>query len=318
MEYVPLGSTGLKVSELCFGTWRFGKENGGVVETDREQAHELLDTFEAGGGNFIDTANSYGNGQSEQWIGEWLAERDREDYVVATKVYNASVSRFSNNLSRKNVRAEIEGSLDRLDTEYIDLYYIHRWDDETPIGETLRTLDRLVSEGKVHYLGASSMAAWQLTKALWESDVDGLERFDVTQPRYNPAYREPVAEYVDVCADQDLAVCPYSPLEGGFLTGKYERDGTPSDGSRWDLSSWEGRFSERQWAVLDAVREVAEEADATPAQVTLRWLRERERFTCIPIVGARTVDQLEDNLGVADTDLTADQLTRIDEAGADV
>lgn len=317
MEHVPLGSTGTKVSELCFGTWRFGKENDGVVETDREEAHELLDTFADDGGNFIDTANSYGNGKSEQWIGKWLADRDREDYVIATKVYNAGVSRFTNNLSRKNIRAEVEGSLDRLDTDYIDLYYIHRWDDETPIRETLRTLDRLVAEGKVHYLGASAMAAWKLTRALWQSDVDGLERFEVTQPRFNPAYREEVAEYLDVCADQNLAVCPYSPLEGGFLTGKYELDGTPPEGSRWDLSSWEERFSDAQWEVLDAVRAVADDVGATPAQVTLRWLRERDRFTCIPIVGARTVEQLRDNLGVTDVDLTDDHLARIDEAGAE-
>lgn len=317
MEHVPLGSTGTKVSELCFGTWRFGKENDGVVETDREEAHELLDTFADDGGNFIDTANSYGNGKSERWIGKWLADRDREDYVIATKVYNAGVSRFTNNLSRKNIRAEVEGSLDRLDTDYIDLYYIHRWDDETPIRETLRTLDRLVAEGKVHYLGASAMAAWKLTRALWQSDADGLERFEVTQPRFNPAYREEVAEYLDVCADQNLAVCPYSPLEGGFLTGKYELDGTPPEGSRWDLSSWEERFSDAQWEVLDAVRAVADDVGATPAQVTLRWLRERDRFTCIPIVGARTVEQLRDNLGVTDVDLTDDHLARIDEAGAE-
>jgi len=202
------------------GTWRFNRESDdGTVETNRETAHELLDRFAEHGGNFIDTANSYGNGKSEQWIGEWLADRDREDYVIASKVYNANVSQFTRNLSRKNIRAEIEGTLDRLDTDYVDVYYIHRWDDDTPITETLRTLTRLVNEGKVHYLAASSMAAWKLTKGLWTSDAGGLERFEATQPRFNAADRP--QDFLDVCADQDLAVCPYSPLDGGFLTAKY-------------------------------------------------------------------------------------------------
>ncbi|MFB6218373.1 MAG: aldo/keto reductase, partial [Halobacteriaceae archaeon] len=166
MEYTTLGSTGATVSQLCFGTWRFGGE------VDRETAHDLLDRCADHGINFIDTANVYG--PAEEYIGEWLADRDREEYVIASKVYGARESRFDENLSRKAVRAEIEGTLDRLGTDYLDLYYIHRWDDETPIEETLRTLTALVEEGKVHYLGASSMAAWKLTKALWTSDVEDL------------------------------------------------------------------------------------------------------------------------------------------------
>jgi len=314
MEYVNLGSTGTKVSELCFGTWRFGKEVDGVVETDREQAHELLDAFAERGGNFIDTANTYGDGQSEQWIGEWLEDRDREDFVLASKVFWEMESRFSHNLSRKNIRAEIEGTLDRLGTDYLDLYYIHRWDDDTPIEETLQTLNDLVREGKVNYLGASSMAAWKLTKALWTSDVEGLERFEVTQPKFNAAHRDPVSDYLDVCADQDLAVCPWSPLEGGFLTGKYERDGEAPEGSRADLHGYEDRWSTRQWETLDAVRAVADEVDASPAQVSLRWMMDQSDFTCIPIIGARTVDQLDENVGAAEVDLTADQHDRITDA----
>jgi len=314
MEYVNLGSTGTKVSPICFGTWRFGQETDGVVETDREQAHEILDTLDEHDFNFIDTANGYGGGDSERWIGEWLDDRDREDYVVASKVYWSQVSRFSENLSRKNIRAEIEGSLDRLDTDYLDLYYIHRFDDDTPVTETLRTLDRLIQEGKVHYVGASSMAAWKLTKALWHSDLENLERFEVTQPRYNAVYREPVADYLDVCADQDIAVCPYSPLEGGFLTGKYDRDGGTPEGSRGDLYDWEDRFDERQWNTLEAIQDVAEEEDATAAQVSLRWMMDHERFTCIPIVGARSPGQLEENLGAADVSLSDDQRERITEA----
>jgi aryl-alcohol dehydrogenase-like predicted oxidoreductase len=313
MNYRKLGNTGVDVSELCFGTWRFGAESGGGVETDRETAHEILDAFEAAGGNFIDTANGYGDGDSERWIGEWLDEHDREDYVVASKVYWSQVSRFSENLSRKNVRAEIEGTLDRLDTDYLDLYYIHRWDDETPIRETLRTLTRLVEEGKVHYLGASSMAAWKLTKALWTSDVEGLERFDVTQPHFSAAHRNPVEDYLDVCADQDLAVCPYSPLEGGFLTGKYSREGDVPEDSRGENVDWftPEDFADEAWQTLDAIEAIANEEDATPAQVALRWLIDQRRFTCVPIVGARTVDQLEENLGAADVELGDEQFDRI-------
>jgi aryl-alcohol dehydrogenase-like predicted oxidoreductase len=326
MEYVSLGSTGVKVSQLCLGTWRFGRETGGVVETDREQAHELLDAAAERGINFIDTANVYGtpSGTAEEYIGEWLEGRDREEYVLASKVYfdfdpdNPN----SGGLSRKHVRAQIEGTLDRLGTDYLDCYYIHRWDDEVPIAETLATLNDLVRAGKVHYLGASTVAAWKLTKALWKSEVGGLERFEVTQPLYHAAYRDDVADYLAVCTDQDLAVCPYSPLAGGFLTGKYEREGDEivgPEGSRADLDErFEDYYvSDRGWQVLDAVREVAEEVDATPAQVALRWLVEGESFTTVPIVGARTVEQLDENVGAVDVALSDEQYDRIDEARYD-
>lgn len=311
MEYTKLGSTGVEVSRLCFGTWRFGMESDGEVETTRDEAHELLDRFAEHGGNFIDTANGYGGGDSERWIGEWLDEQDREDYVVASKVYWSQESRFSENLGRKNIRAEIDGTLDRLDTDYIDVYYIHRFDDETPIRETLRTLSRLVEEGKVNYLAASSMAAWKLTKALWTSDVEGLERFEVTQPRFNAADRP--HDYLDVCADQGLAVCPYSPLDGGVLTGKYATDEV-DDESRAALNDWEMEFSDRQVRVLEAIQEVADECDASPAQVSLRWLMDQRDVTCIPIFGARTLDQMDENVGAVDVSLSAEQYDRIDDA----
>jgi len=333
MEYTTLGNTGTTVSRLCFGTWRFGKESDGTVETDREEAHELLDTAWDNGINFIDTANVYGdpNGTSEEWIGEWLEDRDihREDVVLASKVYFPFDGRGEpgpndSGLGRKHIRAQIEGTLERLGTDYLDLYYIHRWDENTPIRETMQTLTELVREGKVHYLGASSMAAWKLTKALWESDVKGLERFDVTQPMFNAADTDDVTDYLEVCADQDIAVCPYSPLAGGFLTGKYERaeDGSviAPDGSRGTLSDlFEDRYtSETAWEVLEAVESVAEQVDATPAQVSLRWLMGQDRFTCVPIVGARTSDQLEENVGAVEFELSDDQFERINAArGAD-
>ncbi|MFC7075689.1 aldo/keto reductase [Haloarcula halophila] len=327
MEYTRLGSTGTTVSELCFGTWRFGRETGGVVETDREQAHELLDAAWERGINFIDTANVYGtpNGRSEEYIGEWLEEYDRSDFVIASKVYFpfdgwGEPGPNDSGLGRKHIREQVEGTLDRLGTDYLDLYYIHRWDENSDIEETLRTLNDLVREGTVNYLGASTMAAWQLTKALWKSEVEGLERFEVTQPLFHAGYRDDVKEYLDVCADQEIAVCPYSPLAGGFLTGKYER-ADPDDptkfegpeGARGDIyDSFEDYYlSERGWHVLEELRAVADELDATPAQVALRWLIEQPDFTCVPIVGARTVDQLDENVGAVDVSLSDDQFNRI-------
>ncbi|AGB15864.1 putative oxidoreductase, aryl-alcohol dehydrogenase like protein [Halovivax ruber XH-70] len=326
MEYVTLGNTGTTVSRLCFGTWRFGKRHGDEVETTKEEAHDLLDAVADHGINFIDTANVYGDpdGTSEEWIGEWLEGRDREDFVLASKVYFpfdgwGEPGPNDSGLGRKHIRRQIEGTLDRLGTDYLDLYYIHRWDDETPIRETMQTLTELVREGKVNYLGASSMAAWKLTKALWTSDVEGLERFDVTQPMVNAAHYDQVGDYLDLCADQDLAVCPYSPLAGGFLTGKYDRadDGSVEapDGSRATLEDRFGEYyaTDTAWNVLDAVEAVADERDATPAQVSLRWLMDQDRFTCVPIVGARTPEQLEENVGAVDVELTDDDFDRIAE-----
>ncbi|MCO8265573.1 aldo/keto reductase [Haloferax prahovense] len=324
LDYRRLGSTGTRVSELCFGTWRFGRKSSGVLETDEEEAHELLDAFEERGGNFIDTANVYGNpnGTSEEYIGNWLAERDREDYVLASKVYFPFDEDNPNGrgLSRTHIRNQIEGTLDRLDTDYLDLYYIHRWDEETPIEETLRALNGLVEEGKVNYLGASTMASWQLTKALWKSDVNDYARFDVTQPLFHAGYYEDVKDYLDVCGDQDIAVCPYSPLAGGFLTGKYERADSDDpteyvapDGARGSFDERFDRFyvSERGWKVLDEIRAVADEVDASPAQVALRWLMDYPEATVVPIVGARTTEQLDENVGAADVDISSDQWERI-------
>jgi 1-deoxyxylulose-5-phosphate synthase len=313
MDYVNLGSTGAKVSELCLGTWRFGKETDGQVETTREEANDLLDTAWDEGINFIDTANSYGGGDSERYIGEWLADHDREQFVVASKVYWSTRGIADRGLSRKNVRAEIEGTLERLGTDYVDLYYVHAWHPESPIEETLSALSELVHEGKVHYLAASNFAGWQLMKSLWTSDVNGLDRFEVVQPKFNAAFRDPVANVLAVADDQDLAVCPYSPLEGGFLTGKYERDADAPADSRAAISERFGNFTEEQWAVLDAVRGVADELDATSAQVSLRWLMQQEG-SCIPIVGARTTDQLEESVGATRIELEPQHIERIEEA----
>ncbi len=327
MDYVRLGETGLEVSTIALGTWRFGMEHEetGVVETGKNEAHEMLDAYAEREGNFIDTANGYGDGDSERWIGDWLTEREREDYVVASKCYWSKESRFQENLSRKNVRAEVEGSLERLNTDYLDILYLHRFDDDTPIERTLRTLDDLITEGKIQHIGLSTADAWKLMKGVLTADLNNFERFTVTQPLFHAAYYEDVAEYLTVCSDQNLSVCPYSPLAGGFLTGKYERVG---DGS-YDLDAPENtraqlddRFldfyvSERGWHVLDKIRQIATDLDATPAQVALRWLIDQPDFTCVPIIGARTIDQLDDNLGAIDISLTDEQFDAIFEARYD-
>lgn len=319
MDYTTLGGTGTKVSELCLGTWRFGHESNGVIETTREQAHELLDAAHDSGINFIDTSNNYGSGKSERYIGEWLADRDREEFVLASKVYYTAESKFDRNLSRKNIRAEIEGTLDRLGTDYLDIYYIHRFDDETPIEETLSTLHELVREGKVNYVGASTTrkrngAGRKLVEALWKSDVNDYEPFRVIQPKLNAAHRDSAPEMIEVAAEQDLAVCPYEPLEGGFLTGKYTRDSAP-EGSRGDLNDWsEDRFDDRQWNVVETVSSIADEIDATMPQVSIRWLMDHDQFTCVPIIGSRTPEQLRDNLGATEISLTEAQHDRITDA----
>jgi len=326
MEYTTLGPTGLTVSQLCLGTARFGRQltqdrSATLSEPviDHEEANDLLDAAHNHGINYIDTANTYGRpheGRAERWIGDWLDDHDRDKFVIASKVWgNMSGHPNDRGTSRKHIRAAVKGTLDRLGTDYLDIYYLHRWDESTPIRETLRTLDDLVSEGKVHYLGMSVTAAWRLTKALWTSDVNGLEAFSVTQPRYNAIHRSEPREYLDVCADQGLAVCPFSPLAGGLLTGKYDREGASPDGSRGDRNDWSDRYSDRDWDVLETVRRVANEVDATPLQVSLRWLMDHDRFDIVPVVGARTVDQLSENVEAVDISLSRGQWQRITEVG---
>lgn len=327
MQYRQLGSTGLRVSELALGTWRFGKETNGVVETTRDDAMTLLDSAWDMGINFIDTANVYGTptGRSEEFIGGWLSDHDREEVVLASKVYFPTDETNPNGrgLSRKHILDQVEKSLERLGTDYLDIYYLHRWDEHTPIEETLQALDYLVSEGKVQYLGASTMTAWQLMKAQLTAEKMGVTTFDVAQPLHHAGYYEDVKEYLNVCTDQEMAVCNYSPLAGGFLTGKYER-ADPDDpekivGPDGARGSFDGMFgdwyaSERGWKVLEEVRSVADELDATPAQVALRWVMDWDEFTAIPIIGARTPDQLQENVDATKISMSDDQWDRIMDA----
>ncbi|WP_254272482.1 aldo/keto reductase [Haloarcula marina] len=319
LEYVRLGETGLSVSELAFGTWRFGREaDDGTVEIDRERAHELLDAYETAGGRFIDTADVYGGGDSERWIGEWLADRDREEYVLASKIYWPTREDDPNGrgLGRKHIRRNIDLMLDRLGTEYLDVLYIHRWDEATPARELMRTLTGLVDEGKVNYLGASTFVpnAWRVAQANELAEREGLEQFTVSQPRYNLVNREVEGDYLDMCDHYGLGVCPWSPLAQGMLTGKYDREDRTADSAAGRSDDWKDAYlTDENFAVLDEVQAVADAEDATPAQVAIAWLSHHDSVA-VPLLGARTVDQLEENLGAAAVDLSDDQFERLNEA----
>ena len=320
LDFVPMGKTGLQTSELQFGTWRFGKQTEeGNVEIDEDRAHELLDAYEAAGGRFIDTADVYGGGESERWIGDWLDERDRERFTVASKIYwqIRDGDPNSRGTNRKNVRHRIDALLDRLDTDYVDVLYIHRWDDETPAREMMKTLNGLVEDGKVHYLGASTMRpnAWKVAKANEIACREGWEPFTVAQPRYNLVNREIEGDYLEMCRHYGIAVCPWSPLAQGFLTGKYSREeGLTGESRVAESSRFEKRYlTEENFDLHDELDAVAEEVDATPAQTALAWLSHREGVTA-PIVGARTAEQLEENLAAATIDLSAEQVERLTEA----
>jgi aryl-alcohol dehydrogenase-like predicted oxidoreductase len=320
LEHIPLGRTGTQVSNVALGTWRFGHEtNDSEVEIGRNRAFELLDVYAAAGGTFIDTADTYGGGRAEEWIGDWLANRDRESFILASKVYWSTREGDPNfqGLGRKHLRRQIDCILDRLGTDYLDLLYVTRWWDETPADEFMRTLDGFVRDGRVHYLGISCIKpnAWMVVKANELARRKGYEPFRVTQPRYTLVNRAVENTYLDMCRDYELGVCPWSPLAGGFLTGKYRRNENPPDGTRAARESEVARayLTAENFDVLDVVREVADEVDATPAQVSLAWLIHHDAVTA-PIVGARTVEQLEENLGAVAVELTDEQLERLTNA----
>lgn len=320
LETVPLGRTGLSVSELALGTWRFGRlTDDGELEIDNQQAHELLDAYIAGGGRFIDTADMYGDGRAESYIGDWLADHDRESVVIASKLYwPTREGPNGHGLNRKHLRRGLSEILDRLGTDYLDLLYIHRWDDITPVETFMRTLDDFVREGRVLHLGASTFEpnAWKVTLANEVARQHGYEPFRVVQPRFNAINREIEGPYLEMCDHYGLGVVPWSPLAGGFLTGKYERDSPPPPDSRGatDDQFVDSYLTEANFDAIETIRAVAEDVGATPGQVSLAWLLQHARITA-PIVGARTVDQLQANLAASNVTLTDDQFERIAAVG---
>jgi aryl-alcohol dehydrogenase-like predicted oxidoreductase len=314
MEYRFMGRIGLKVAEICLGTQTFG------WGADEATAHALADRYVAAGGNFFDTSNIYNKGESERMLGAWLKGRgDRSRFVIATKVF-FPVGEGPNDtgLSRKHICDQIDASLRRLQTDYVDLYQMHCFDASTPLDETLRALDDLVRAGKVRYIGASNYTPSQLTRAIMLSQMRGWIRFDCLQAEYSLLVRSTEWELLPLCRSEGIGLIAWSPLAGGWLSGKYSRGAPPPPesrvgrGDRWDDLP-EQRETERTWQIVDALRGVAQARGVTPGQVALNWLLLQPGVTA-PIIGTRTLAQLEENLGSAGWALTPEELKQLDAA----
>jgi aryl-alcohol dehydrogenase (NADP+) len=309
MEYVRLGSTGLKVSRICLGCMSFG--NGANWMVDGDDANRVLRRAWDLGINFFDTANVYSNGRSEEILSGFIKGLPREEVVIATKVYNA-MGKGANQrgLSRKHITWQINESLRRLGTDYVDLYQIHRWDYDTIIDETLSTMTDLVRGGKVRYIGASSMWAWQFAKALYVSELKGFARFVSMQNLYNLLYREEEREMIPLCKAEGIALIPWSPTAGGFLSGKYIKDGKLATSASDNGRVSPGTMGYNRYVgvpqndiIVNRVVEVSQRNGVTPNQVALAWLL-RKGVTS-PIIGTSNVQHLEEmieSIGVSISD----------------
>jgi aryl-alcohol dehydrogenase-like predicted oxidoreductase len=321
MEYRTLGGTGTIVSSLCLGTMTFGNESSEDV------SHAQLDRFLEQGGNFIDTANVYSRGVSEEIIGRWLANRRgvRDQVVVATKGrFPMGEGRNDVGLSRTNLTRALDASLRRLQVDTIDLYQAHAWDALTPLEETLRFFDDAVRAGKIRYAGVSNFLGWQLQKAAMLTGALGLTPIVTLQPQYNLLVREIEFELTDVCVNEDIGILPWSPLAGGWLTGKYSRDEVPAGESRLGDDPERGmeayaprNAQERTWQVIDAVGKIAESRGVSMAQVALAWTADRPAVSSV-ILGARTIEQLDDNLAAGGLHLSEDETELLDHASEPV
>jgi len=318
MEYRMVGKSGVKVSALCLGAMTFGRE------ASERDSFAMMDRFVADGGNFIDTANVYSTGISEEIVGKWLSGKHRDDYVVATKVRFAMGEGANEvGLSRKHLLQSVQASLARLKTDYIDLYQVHAWDPLTPLEETLSTLNDLVRRGLVRYIGASNFRGWQLQKAIDISRKNGWEAFSCLQPQYNLLTRATEYELIPVCMSEGLGVIPWSPLRGGWLSGKFHRGmSAPPQDSRVAIAEqkgwsegWSRYNTEATWKLLDELAAVAKEAGKSSAQSAIRWLMQKPGVTA-PIIGARSMEQLVNNLGAAGWTLSEEQMGRLDAASA--
>ncbi|MGQ9605715.1 MAG: aldo/keto reductase [Thermogutta sp.] len=317
METRFLGNTGLRVSSLCLGTMTFGKNQFGFGDLDLPAVKEMVFASLDAGINFIDTADIYAFGESEDLLGQAL-EGVRKDVVVATKVrFRMSNKPNEIGASRHHILNSVDASLRRLRTDYIDLYQIHIWDPVTPLEETLRALDDLVRWGKVRYVGASNFAAWQLMKALWVSDKNGWVRFSSLQPLYNLAFRDLETELVPLCLDQKLAILPWSPLAFGYLSGKYDRNRPRPASSRVDgpLAQFLPADWNRIYNIVDVLKEIASCHGVTPAAIALAWLLHKPGVTSV-ILGVRTMEQLRQNLAAAEVKLSAEEMARLDAVSA--
>ena len=309
MNYKLLGRSGLKVSELSLGTMGFGTEAGWGAE--KVTSFDIIDAYAAAGGNFLDTANIYKLGTSEKIIGEYLANHDRDHFVVATKYTlkdNATNINASGN-NRKNMMRSVEESLKRLGTGYIDLLYLHIWDDLTPIDEVLRGLDDLVRQGKVNYIAISDTPAWVVAKGNTLAELMGWSQFIALQVEYSLISRTPERELIPMAKHFGLTVTPWAPLGGGVLTGKYQR------GEQGRIKAESKRRNDKAVEITRTVIEIADDLGVSPGNVALRWTMQ-QGFHSIPIVGATTLSQLKDNLKAVDITLSAEYLKKLNDVSA--
>jgi aryl-alcohol dehydrogenase (NADP+) len=317
MDYRTLGRSGCAVSTLCLGTMTFG------AEADEKVSHQQLDRFIEAGGTFVDTADVYARNESERIIGRWFADRPAD---ITDRVVLATKGRFQTadepnglGLSARHLTRALDASLTRLGLDTIDLYQAHSFDPVTPLDETLRTLDGFVRSGKIRYYGFSNFTGWQLTKAVHLARELGLAAPVTLQPQYNLLVREIEWEIVPAAQDAGLGLLPWSPLGGGWLSGKYQRGQRPTGATRLGdnpergMEGWDRRNTERTWDVIEAVQRIAEARGITMAEVALSWVTDRPGVTST-ILGARTVEQLDTNLKAAGLHLTAEETTALDEA----
>ena len=313
MKYRRLGKSGLLVSDLCLGTMVLGEENS--RGTDARSAIHIIHKFLDSGGNHIDTANVYAGGRSEEIVGAAILDR-RDRAILATKVRHKTGENINDQgLSRYHMIRSVEASLRRLQTDVIDLLIAHAWDPLTPLEETLRAFDDLVSSGKVRYIGVSNFKAWQLMKALALSDAQGWSRFTAAQYQYSLVERNIEHEISDLCLHEGLGLTPWGPLGGGFLSGKYHPGDKPREGRLAMMrdeteESWLRRSKERNWAILQAVDAVARAHQATHSQVALAWLL-HQPAVCSVIIGARTLSQFDENLAAGELSLSEEELAHL-------
>jgi aryl-alcohol dehydrogenase-like predicted oxidoreductase len=324
MKYRNLGGAGVKVSSLCLGAMTFGEADEKSfmhkVGSDEETAHGVLDRALDKGINFVDTADVYGqDGLSERVLGNWFERRENRDKVVLATKFRFTMGDGPNRsgASRYRIVKCCEDSLRRLKTDRIDLYQIHMQDITVPEEETLRALDDLVRAGKVNYIGCSNYAAYRMMDSLWLANTNHLSRYITLQAQYSLLVRDVEREHVPLCREKGLGILPWSPLAGGFLTGKFEQGKPPSGDTRLGMKS--ERFARydlpRNWTILDAVRAVAAETSSTPSAVSLAWLLAKPQVTSV-IFGARTIEQLDANLAGADLELSPKHLETLDKASA--
>ena len=321
MKYRRLGNSGLLVSDLALGTMIFGEQK--ERSTPADEAERIIHRYLDVGGNHIDTANVYAGGRSEEIVGAALRGQ-RDKVVLATKVrFSMGEGVNDAGLSRHHIFNSVEASLKRLQTDVIDLLYMHCWDSLTPIEESLRAFDDLVTAGKVRYIGVSNFKAWQLMKALGVSEQHDWARFVAAQYQYSLVTRDIEKEYLDLCASEGVGLTPWGPLGGGFLSGKYQQNQKPTQSTQGRLATspsheeeaWERRNIDRNWRIITAMNQVAAKHAATHSQIALAWQLSRTAVASI-ILGVRTIEQLDDNLGSSEINLNTEDINLLDQASA--